>query len=91
MSDRSDSVVLQDIGEAARRISVYTAEMNWADFRNDVKTQDAVIRNLEIIGEAAKNLSSTLRSLYPDVPWSQMARLRDRLIHHYSGVNLDVV
>lgn len=91
MSDRSDGPLLQDIREAARRISVYTAEMNYADFRSDVKTQDAVIRNLEIIGEASKNLSKHLRSLYPDVQWSQMARLRDRLIHHYSGVNLDVV
>ena len=57
----------------------------------DTKTQDAVIRNLEILGEAAKNLSDPLRSQYPGIPWKSMAGVRDRLIHHYFGVNLDIV
>ncbi|MXV78245.1 DUF86 domain-containing protein, partial [Candidatus Poribacteria bacterium] len=54
---------------------------------DDIKTQDAVIRNLEVIGEATKNLSSELRNRYPSVPWKGMAGARDRLIHHYSGVD----
>jgi len=57
----------------------------------DTKTQDAVIRNLEIIGEATKNLSGELRTKYPDLPWKGMAGVRDRLIHDYFGVNLDIV
>ncbi|MCS6846893.1 MAG: DUF86 domain-containing protein [Anaerolineae bacterium] len=57
----------------------------------DAKTQDAVIRNLEIIGEATKHLSKEFRERHPDIPWKSMAGARDRLIHHYFGVNLDIV
>ena len=57
----------------------------------DTKTQDAVIRNMEILGEAAKNLSEDFRAAHPNVPWKNMAGARDRLIHHYFGVNLDIV
>ncbi len=53
--------------------------------------QDAVIRNLEIIGEAVKNISPAMRIEYPDVPWKQIAGLRDVLIHHYFGVDLETV
>jgi uncharacterized protein with HEPN domain len=65
--------------------------MTYDQFLADFKTQDAVIRNLEIIGEATKGLSAELRYNYPDVPWKGMAGIRDRLIHHYFGVNLDIV
>ena len=54
-------------------------------------TQDAVIRNLEIIGEAVKHISETVKETSPDIPWKQIAGLRDLLIHHYMGVNLDEV
>ena len=53
--------------------------------------QDATVRNLEIVGEATKNLSATLRASSPDVPWARMAGMRDVLIHNYMGVDLDVV
>ena len=65
--------------------------MTYDVFLKDTKTQDAVIRNLEIIGEATKNLSPTLRAAYPGFPWKGMAGIRDRLIHRYFGVNLDIV
>lgn len=65
--------------------------MSYDQFIDDQKAQDAVIRTLEIVGEAAKNLSPTIRDLHNDVPWSSMARLRDRLIHGYFGVNMDIV
>ena len=59
--------------------------------RPDSKTQDAVIRNLEIIGEAVKNISGDLKSVYPDIPWQRIAGMRDRMIHEYFGVNLQIV
>ena len=91
MSERTDRDFLSDIQEGIRRIVTYTVGMTYEAFLLDTKTQDAVIRNLEIIGEATKNLSEALRTEYPDVPWGSMAGVRDRLIHHYFGVNLDVV
>lgn len=65
--------------------------MTYEQFLRDTKTQDAVIRNLEILGEATKGLSAQLREQYPSMPWKGMAGIRDRLIHHYFGVNLDIV
>jgi len=91
MSERTDADYLSDIREAIRRITAYVAGLTYDAFLADAKTQDAVIRNLEIIGEATKNLSEELRSKHPGIPWKGMAGVRDRLIHHYFGVNLDVV
>lgn len=91
MSKRSDREFLSDILEAIRRIKAYTSETTYEAFLQDTKTQDAVIRNLEIIGEAVKNLSEEIRQRYSAVPWKSMAGVRDRLIHHYFGVNVDVV
>lgn len=91
MSNRSDTEFLADIQEAVRRIRDYTHEMTYKEFLADTRTQDAVIRNLEIIGEATKKLSVELRNQYPSVPWKEMAGARDRLIHNYFGVDLEVV
>ena len=91
MSERQVHDSLQDMLEAARRILLYIESIDFEQFRGDYKTQDAVLRNLEVLGEAAKNIPDDFRSEYPDLPWVDMARTRDRLIHHYFGVNLDVV
>lgn len=91
MSERSDRDCLRDIQEAVRRIEAYISGMSYKTFGGDTKTQDAVTRNLEVIGEATKNLSAELRAQYSDIPWRSMAGVRDRLIHHYFGINLDVV
>ncbi len=65
--------------------------MSYEEFLNDIKTQDAVVRNLEIIGEAIKNISKGLKKKYPQIPWKDLSGVRDKLIHHYFGVNLDIV
>ncbi len=65
--------------------------MSYEEFLNDIKTQDAVVRNLEIIGEAIKNISKGLKKKYPQIPWTDLSGVRDKLIHHYFGVNLDIV
>lgn len=72
MSKRRDRDLLGDIQEATRRITAYTADMTYEAFLADEKTQDAVIRNLEIMGEAAKNLSVETRLSYPNIPWKNM-------------------
>lgn len=91
MSERFDRDYLLDILEAARRAVTYCEGMTYAQFLDDTKTQDAVTRNLEIMGEAVKNLSGKTRARYPDVPWADIAGMRDRLIHDYFGVNWDIV
>ena len=91
MSERNDRALLGDIRESIQRISEYLADCDYPSFTNDTKTQDAVIRNLEILGEATKRLSEDFRTQYADVPWKSIAGTRDRLIHDYFGVNLDIV
>lgn len=91
MSKRDNNEFLSDIHEAIRRITSYVDGMTYVSFLDDIKTQDAVIRNREILGEATKSLSEETRSQYSAIPWRSMAALRDRLIHHYFGINLDIV
>lgn len=91
MSERTDRDLLGDILEALRRADAYSAGQSYEQFLGDTKTQDAVIRTLEIVGEATKKLSPILREGRPEIPWKNMAGLRDKLIHDYFGVNLDVV
>lgn len=88
MSD--DTLLLRDILESIDNILEFTAEGREA-FLKDKRTQHAVVRNFEIIGEAAKRVSATFRATHPDVPWSAMARTRDKLIHDYPGVDVKVV
>lgn len=91
MSKRKDTTVIQDIKEAIDRIILYTSSMEYDDFLHDYKTQDAVIRNIEILGEAAKLLSDETKEKYPNIPWKDIAGTRDKLIHDYFGVNIDIV
>ncbi len=65
--------------------------MTFDSFITDRKTVNAVIRSMEVIGEAAKNVPESLRKKYPAVPWKKMAGMRDKLIHEYSGVDLETV
>lgn len=91
MSNRRDRDFLEDIMEASGRALRYVSGMDYEQFAADAKTQDAVIRTLEIVGEATKRLSEELRASHDQIPWRSMAGLRDRLIHGYFGVNLDIV
>jgi len=61
------------------------------EFSKNELIQDAVIRNFEIIGEASKNLSAEFKRDFPEVPWKEIAGMRDKLIHHYMGVDIDVI
>jgi uncharacterized protein with HEPN domain len=87
---KDDRVYLWHIRDCIDRILDYTSEGRDA-FLADTKTQDAAIRNLEIIGEAVKNVSSELKNAHPSIPWQRIAGMRDRMIHEYFGVNLQIV
>ena len=82
-----DRLYLESIGECLERIEEYAAADEDA-FMNSRLIQDGVIRNLELIGEATKNLSADLRAANPEIPWRQIAGMRDVLIHDYLKVNL---
>lgn len=79
---------LEDIRQSILAIEEYAAGSSREGFAADRKLQDAVIRRLEVIGEAAKQLPDDFRARYPEVPWQQVAGLRDVLIHEYFGVKL---
>lgn len=91
MSKRKDIDLIRDIKESIERIISYTCNIKYKDFAQDHKTQDAVIRNIEIMGEAVKGLSEEIKKNDSDIPWKSIAGTRDKLIHDYFGVNIDIV
>jgi uncharacterized protein with HEPN domain len=88
---RDFRVYLEDILEATRKITAYTGRLSKAAFLVDEKTIDAVVRNLEVIGEAVKNLPEDLRAQHSAVAWKKIAGLRDILIHEYFGLDAEIV
>jgi uncharacterized protein with HEPN domain len=91
MSFREDKDFVLDMYQACQRILEYTQGMNFEEFLKDQKTIDAVVRNIEILGEAAKRVSRSLKEKYSFIEWREIARTRDKLIHHYFGVDVAVV
>ena len=82
---------LADVVDAMRKAMHFTEGMDYAAFAVDDKTTFAVIRALEIVGEATKKIPESVRVLHSDIPWRAMSGMRDKLIHDYTGVNLEVV
>ncbi|OHD63402.1 MAG: hypothetical protein A2176_00500 [Spirochaetes bacterium RBG_13_51_14] len=80
---RSPDLYLEDIIEAIKSVFIFVEGMELGDFNNDDKTASAVIRKLEVIGEAAKNMPGDITNRHDGIPWSYMAKMRDKLIHGY--------
>lgn len=87
---KDDRIYLLHVREAIGRIQEYSAGGR-EFFMGSRMAQDAVIRNIEIIGEAVKNVSPALKARHPDIPWKRVAGMRDKLIHEYFGVNIRLV
>ncbi len=88
---RNIKLFFADILEALQSIKEYTQNMDYGDFIKDKKTRDAVVRNLEIIGEATKNIPEEIKDKYPGINWKVIAGMRDKLIHEYFGVSNQIV
>lgn len=88
---KNDAVFLRHILDAIGQIETYTAGLSYRQFAANRLVQDGVVRQLEIIGEATRNLSDEFRAQHPDLPWQQIVGLRNRLIHAYFDINLGII
>ena len=88
---KDDSVYLRHIIDAFAQIELYMNSVSHEEFLRNRLLQDGVIRQLEVMGEATRNLSEELRNEYPEIPWRQMIGLRNRMIHAYFNVDLQII
>lgn len=91
MRKRNYNLYLKDIVDSIEKIIEYTEKLSFKKFSDNELVIDAVVRNFEIIGEASKNIPSRIKSSYQNIPWKEMAGMRDKVIHEYFGVDLDIV
>ncbi len=82
---------LEDLLLAMNRIAEYIEGLTFVDFKKDYKTADAVIRNFEVIGEAARKLPSEVKEKYYEVPWNEMYLLRNKVSHEYFGIDYEII
>ena len=87
MSSRPADLYIEDIKEAISKIESFTNDMSFDDFIKDDKTMDAVIRNIEIIGEAAKHIPPDIRLKHVEIPWKEIIGTRSKVLHEYFGVD----
>ena len=88
---RNEIMYLQDIAQSCEKVLRYTQGLSQTDLVREEKTYDAVVRNIEIIGEAAKHISDELRKQLPNIEWRKVAGLRDMLAHAYFGIDNDIL
>jgi len=88
---RHYSLFVKDILDCIDKIQEFIGDMDYKQFKDNDLVNSAVIRKLEIIGEASKNIPDFIREKYPEIPWKDMARMRDKIIHFYFGVDYEIV
>ena len=88
---RDARLYLDDIVEAIQRIEEYSQHPDFDSFKQDRKSVDAIVRNFEIMGEAVNRIPSELRNKYPNIPWTEMLGMRNKLIHEYFGVDTEIL
>ena len=88
---RDYRLFIKDILECINKIENFVGEMSFDEFMRDEKTKSAVVRELEVMGEATKNIPKSIREKYKNLPWSQIAKTRDKIIHFYFGVDYEVI
>ncbi|OIP33139.1 MAG: DUF86 domain-containing protein [Deltaproteobacteria bacterium CG2_30_66_27] len=91
MPPREWRLRIEDILEAIHKIRRYVSGLSFDEFQSDDKVVDAVVRNLEVIGEAARHIPPEMESRHPDLPWVEMRGMRNVLVHEYFGVNLSIL
>lgn len=91
MSKRSDALLIFDILESIEKIFQYTAALDEKEFLQNSEKSDAVIRNIEVIGEASSKLSAEFQARHSEIPWAQIVSMRNRLIHGYFGISLPTI
>ncbi len=91
MSKRSNYLLIADMLDSAHKILNYTQGMTFDVFMLDEKTKDAVIRNFEIVGEAANHVEMSFKAKHPEVPWNRLRGFRNRIVHDYMGIDYEIV
>jgi uncharacterized protein with HEPN domain len=91
MSKREPALLVEDIIESANKILVYTSNITFQEFTTDSKTIDAVIRNFEIIGEAANRLPEDFKEIHSNIDWHRIRGFRNRIVHDYFGIDYSIV
>ena len=91
MSKRDRILLIEDMYEAALKIKRYTKDMDYDSFVNDDKTIDAVVRNFEIIGEAANRIDDDFKLINPELAWNHLRGFRNRIVHEYFGIDYEIV
>jgi uncharacterized protein with HEPN domain len=91
MSKRDWKVLFEDIIDSIKRIEEYTTELSYTDFEENNLITDAVVRNIEIIGEASKNIPTEIQQSFIDIPWQKLRGIRNRIVHDYFDVDRSII
>ena len=91
MSKRNPKLLIEDIIDSANKVLSYTENLSFEEFKSDTKTVDAVIRNFEIIGEAANKLPDDFKEKFSDIDWYRIRGFRNRIVHDYFGIDYSIV